>query len=1024
MSILLKNVNPTILGTVDTTIEVVNNITIGGFVGIGVAAPASALEIAKSGGANIKIQNTSGGKSALFGLDALGPFVKVSANDNTFQVRNLSDTAIFTVDHTNSRIGINITTPAAPLDVRGTGGIAVGASTSGRWLAKTSSSAATPNFSSDARFSIERFTNETASDSNIKFSVQSDGYVAIGAGGSAARSHLDLAVDGSVLTIGGGGAGGYLRFGANSIDNSIEYANNHLGYRTTQGLGHRFFSAGVERLRIGSSAINPAVPQNSRVSIYGRLSLIGTDGAYTAGVWFKNAEADSFEQQSAFIGRTSNISGSSLGFYHSGVWAFELNSSAVVANVPFVANKRIYVSGTASVDSSTTGQGLFFDTTNATTYGIYKAPGAWGPTSYPSLRIAFNSGIRMGASFQYGGIQFFSDSGMGNRIASFGEGDTKFRAYGGSDLYAAIGTGVSILTASVLGFGSSTTFSIRSLTSSLTSAPASVRRGDARPEMQMQSQSGTKMLHFLPPSDTVASPAQITSVRDDLALCVVHPADITSTLYEKMRISHNAITFGQNANSQSEILKIMTDNSIPSPVGTNYIRGNNGHLVINANGALYLNPDGGNTGDVYIRDRLKVFGPCTHNEQLMRIGGTWRNASGFASRITIGHAYDAWATTDYANISTNERADFCFGNNLRMSSSLINQLVCQSSDPFSNGSAIVLGGAFHPQGTGCILFFTGGSTAGAHTASSAAKMIMDNTGRLGIGGVSPADKLDVISASGDNGIRITNTLNSANDTCVLRFIQASTQRAAIFTNQGTLYFSTTAGSSRLRIESTGNVGIGMGSTAATQPLQVNGVIYSSSGGFKFPDSTTQTTAATGGVAYGSATVLTASGTFTVPAGVTKIKVTVTGGGAGGAFVYNGTSTSQVGGGAGGTGIKWLAVSATQQYTVVVGAGGPGASSPYGLPAPGGASSFVNLALGVSISASGGAYASGGAVTGADLNLKGGDASKVLYGLINGVLINDQIRGNSYWNQSYGSGGLAGIQTVGGAGVNGVVVIEY
>ena len=1004
MSILLKNVNPTILGTVDATIEVVNNITIGGFVGIGVAAPASALEIAKSGGANIKIQNTSGGKFALFGLDTSGPFVKVSANADTFQVRNLSGTAIFTVDHTNNRIGINITTPAAaPLDVRSVGGIAVGESTSGRWLAKTSSS--------DARFSIERFTNETANDSYIKFSVQSDGYVAIGAGSAAARSHLDLAVDGSILTIGGGGAGGYLRFGANAIDNSIEYANNHLGYRTTQGLGHRFFSAGVERLRIGSSAISPAVPQDSRVSIYGRLKLVNADGAYTTGLWFNQTE-DAYQ---IFIGRTANSPFSNLGFYHSGVWAFELNSSVVAANVPFVANKRIYVSETASVNSSTTGQGLFFDTTNATTYGIYKAPGEWGPNSYPSLRIAFNSGIRMGASFQYGGIQFFSDSIMTNKIASFGEGDTKFRAYGGSDLYAAIGTGVSILTASVFGFGSSTTFSIRSLTSSLASAPASVRRGDARPEMQMQSQTGTKMLHFLPPSDTVASPAQITSVRDDLALCVVHPADITSTLYEKMRISHNAITFGQNANSQSQILKIMTDNSFPS--GTNYIRGNNAHLVINANGPLFINHDAG-SGEVYIRNKFNVLGFSNTSNQLMRIGS--------AGQVSIGYYNDAWGGNDYSNISTNNLSDFCFGNNLRMSTTLANGLVSQVTQALSNGSAIVLGGIFHPQGPGCILFFTstGGSTAGINTASSAAKMILDNTGRLGIGGVSPADKLDVISASGDNGIRITNTLNSANDTCVLRFIQASTQRAAIFTNQGTLYFSTTAGSSRLRIESTGNVGIGMGSTAATQPLQVNGVIYSSSGGFKFPDSTTQTTAATGGVAYGSATVLTASGTFTVPAGVTKIKVTVTGGGAGGAFVYNGTSNSQVGGGAGGTGIKWLAVSATQQYTVVVGAGGPGASSPYGLPAPGGASSFVNLALGVSISASGGAYASGGAVTGADLNLKGGDASKVLYGLINSALINDQIRGNSYWNQSYGSGGVAGIQTIGGAGVNGVVVIEY
>jgi hypothetical protein len=49
--------------------------------------------------------------------------------------------------------------------------------------------------------------------------------------------------------------------------------------------------------------------------------------------------------------------------------------------------------------------------------------------------------------------------------------------------------------------------------------------------------------------------------------------------------------------------------------------------------------------------------------------------------------------------------------------------------------------------------------------------------------------------------------------------------------------------------SSGNVGIA--TTSPTQPLQVNGSIYSTSGGFKFPDGTTQTSAATMG---GSGTI--------------------------------------------------------------------------------------------------------------------------------------------------------------------------
>jgi hypothetical protein len=73
----------------------------------------------------------------------------------------------------------------------------------------------------------------------------------------------------------------------------------------------------------------------------------------------------------------------------------------------------------------------------------------------------------------------------------------------------------------------------------------------------------------------------------------------------------------------------------------------------------------------------------------------------------------------------------------------------------------------------------------------------------------------------------------------------------------------------------GNVGIG--TTSPASPLTVNGVVYSQSGGFKFPDGTVQTTAATSGGGGGTVTAAnvssgnfganTSGGNYTFPARV-------------------------------------------------------------------------------------------------------------------------------------------------------------
>lgn len=119
-----------------------------------------------------------------------------------------------------------------------------------------------------------------------------------------------------------------------------------------------------------------------------------------------------------------------------------------------------------------------------------------------------------------------------------------------------------------------------------------------------------------------------------------------------------------------------------------------------------------------------------------------------------------------------------------------------------------------------------------------------------------------------------------------------------------------------------------------------------------------------------------SGNFTVPAGIFRVKVTVTGGGGGGAgCASNGTGGG--GGAAGGTAIEWLDVTPGTVIPVTVGAGGAGGAS--GSPSVGG--NGGNSTFGTFCTGEGGLGAPGttpgrrGAIaTGGNINLRGGDGS--------------------------------------------------
>lgn len=166
--------------------------------------------------------------------------------------------------------------------------------------------------------------------------------------------------------------------------------------------------------------------------------------------------------------------------------------------------------------------------------------------------------------------------------------------------------------------------------------------------------------------------------------------------------------------------------------------------------------------------------------------------------------------------------------------------------------------------------------------------------------------------------------------------------------------------------------------------------------------------------FSNVQVFTSSGTFTVPAGITRAKVTVVGGGGSGASGVGG------GGGGGGTAIE-IVTGLTPGGTVTVTVGGVAGTSSFGAycSATGGATvtSIVGGAGGVgsggdiNLSGSGG----GGGGTGSGFSVYGvGGSSSLGGGGYGGVNTAGGNGGN------YGGGGAGG----GGTGAGGVVIVEY
>jgi hypothetical protein len=172
-------------------------------------------------------------------------------------------------------------------------------------------------------------------------------------------------------------------------------------------------------------------------------------------------------------------------------------------------------------------------------------------------------------------------------------------------------------------------------------------------------------------------------------------------------------------------------------------------------------------------------------------------------------------------------------------------------------------------------------------------------------------------------------------------------------------------------------------------------------------------------------------TFTIPTGVTRVKVTVVGGGASGA------DGGSCGGAAGGAAIKWLSgLTPGGTLSVTVGAGGPNGNSGSTSSVASGTQSITT------ISATGGAFSAGSASglgglgANGDLNIRGGSGSLTQSPTTGGTGGNSILGGGSPVGSAggaYGGGGGAGgayylfcnlVNLPGLAGAAGVVIFEW
>jgi hypothetical protein len=289
----------------------------------------------------------------------------------------------------------------------------------------------------------------------------------------------------------------------------------------------------------------------------------------------------------------------------------------------------------------------------------------------------------------------------------------------------------------------------------------------------------------------------------------------------------------------------------------------------------------------------------------------------------------------------------------------------------------------------------------------------------------------------------TNTTQLATTAFTSAAITAATGSLGTMATQNANSVSITGGSvTGITDLAVADGGTGASSFTANNVLLGNGALSfqtvapAANGNVLTSNGTTWASAALPASALGvNGQVFTGNGTFTIPAGVTRLKVTVVGGGGGGCNGGGfGQNAVRGGGGGGGAAIKYLTgMTPGNTLAVTVGAGGTANSQPGGNGGNSTVSSGTQTIT--TITGAGGeggpidisTFATGGLGTNGDLNIRGSGGESGSAGGKGGDSIlggGGATGGTAPAGGAYGGGGTSLFNGVGSVGAAGVVIFEW